>query len=88
MRVLIVKDHPHTSAVLVEALMFDGYDVGVATTYEEGRQLLLPGTWDVVVSDMRLPGGSGTELAAMAREMGVQCLVVAGHPEDFQPLEA
>jgi CheY-like chemotaxis protein len=60
--VLIVEDSP-TQALQLACILEDaGFDVEIATDAECGFDRLAGGAFDVVLSDLRLPGGSGFDL--------------------------
>jgi DNA-binding NtrC family response regulator len=60
---LIVEDQPTTSWALAEGLSDDGYTVDTFGTAEEAMEWLKSGRSDLVISDLRLPGMSGLDLA-------------------------
>lgn len=62
-RVLLVDDHPVVLDGLAAGLKQSDIEVaGSATTLAQARELLAGGNIDVVLVDIRLPDGSGTEL--------------------------
>ncbi len=61
-RVLLIDDEVNTLRVFTNTLMREGFDVHSARSGEEALQLLEEGTYDVVVSDIKLPGISGDRL--------------------------
>jgi PAS domain S-box-containing protein len=68
-RVLIVEDDHDSCEMLALFLSMQGYDVVTASTVRSGVRRLLDREWDVVVSDIGLPDGSGLEIARRARGM-------------------
>ncbi|HEY3998145.1 MAG TPA: response regulator, partial [Candidatus Xenobia bacterium] len=74
-RILIVDDSPTQAQSL--AMLLDGHDVGMASGGEEARARLREGHWDLVVSDVVMPGESGYDLCrAIKREWHVPVLVL------------
>ena len=67
MRVLIVEDDPELAGLLRDGLREHRIDPTVATGVAEGREQALVGNYDVLIMDVRLPGGSGFELCAELR---------------------
>ncbi|HEX8203719.1 MAG TPA: ATP-binding protein [Isosphaeraceae bacterium] len=61
-RVLIVEDSPTQAQQLAFILEEAGFDVEIATDAERGFDRVGAGGFDVVLSDLRLPGGSGFDL--------------------------
>ena len=62
LRVLLVDDHEDTNRMLTLLLKRRGYEVRAATSIAEAVAASEGGTWDVLVSDMNLPDGSGVNL--------------------------
>src|SRR5438046_5314054 len=71
MRVLIVEDDPELSSLLRDGLRAQRIDATLAATWAEGCERAAGGSFDVMVLDVRLPGGSGLELCAKLRRGGV-----------------
>ena len=61
-RVLVVEDEPSLAAVMREALEEDGHRVVVAREGSEALALAAAGRFDLVVSDLKMPGMSGERL--------------------------
>jgi DNA-binding response OmpR family regulator len=78
-RVMIVEDHSAFAQALELVLgQVDGTEVALARTLEEGRALIRDsGPFDVVVLDLTLPDGEGTDLIAELRQRRPEPLVVA-----------
>ena len=71
-RVLIVEDNDELRSVLVEALQGDGADVWDACNGAEAERILFDheGSFDVVVTDIRMPGRTGLDLLQGLRARG------------------
>jgi EAL domain-containing protein (putative c-di-GMP-specific phosphodiesterase class I)/CheY-like chemotaxis protein len=80
-RVLFVDDEPHVLAGLRRALSDESYRIETATSADEALQKLLRSSFDVVVSDERMPGMPGSELLTLvAREFPtVGRILLTGH---------
>ncbi len=76
MRVLIVEDDPELAALLRDGLREHRIDPTLAANFAEGRAQALVGNYDVVVLDVRLPGGSGYDLCADLRRRNVSVPVL------------
>jgi CheY-like chemotaxis protein len=64
-RVLIVEDHKDNLGLLAQCLEFRGIVVGQALNGSQALQRLECESFDVVVSDVRMPGLNGFELARL-----------------------
>lgn len=78
MRVLIVEDDPALASLLRDGLREHRIDPTVANGFAEGREQALIGDYDVVLLDVRLPGGTGFDLCAelRRRQVGVPVLML------------
>ena len=81
-RVLIVDDEKSIRLTLRAFLEADGYEVEVAPDATLALAMLEESVFDVVVSDIILPGVSGVELLSQIRErdMLVQVIMMTGDP--------
>src|SRR2546427_11457623 len=70
MRVLIVEDDPNLAGLLRDGLRAQRIDPTLAATYAEGRDRVQGGSFDVIILDVRLPGGTGLELCGELRRGG------------------
>jgi CheY-like chemotaxis protein len=81
--ILLVEDNPTARAALGDILELLGYAVLEAPDGLRALEILAqrPGTVDLVLSDLVLPGMSGVELAQAARALrpGLPLLVVTGY---------
>ena len=69
MRVLVVEDDPLIREFVVEALREEGFDVVHAADAEEALEWCRRQFADVLVTDVRLPGGvDGWQIAERCRE--------------------
>src|SRR5437016_2476144 len=71
MRVLIVEDYPELAGLLRDGLCAHRIDPTLAATFDEGRERAHGGSFDVIILDVRLPGGTGFELCGELRRRGV-----------------
>jgi CheY-like chemotaxis protein len=67
LHILVVEDSADANLVLCEALGYLGHSVQGVTSGEEALQLLASHPFDILLTDIRLPGMPGTELAKQAR---------------------
>jgi two-component system copper resistance phosphate regulon response regulator CusR len=66
-RVLIVEDDPELAGLLRDGLREHRIDPTLAMTFADGRAQAAAGDYDVLVLDVRLPGGTGFELCRELR---------------------
>lgn len=66
-RILVVDDE-EGNVVVLEDLLMDDYEVDTAMSAEEALQHLETKEYDMVLSDQRMPGITGTELLAAVHE--------------------
>jgi putative nucleotidyltransferase with HDIG domain len=67
-RILIVDDELAVREVMYEGLRMAGYDCTTASNAAEALQRLEDERFALVLSDIEMPGGSGTELLRVIRE--------------------
>jgi two-component system copper resistance phosphate regulon response regulator CusR len=75
-RVLIVEDDPELAGLLRDGLREHRIDPTLAATFADGQALALAGDYDVVILDVRLPGGNGFELCVELRRRKVSTPVL------------
>jgi DNA-binding response OmpR family regulator len=90
--ILIVEDEASTSWALAEGLSDDGFTIDTFRTAEEAWSWLQQGRSDLIISDLRLPGMSGLELARKLRRgrhaQPVIIVTAYGSPEAVRELLA
>lgn len=69
-RILIVDDEATIRASLVESLSRDGYDITAAQSGEEALAKTHGQKFDLVITDLKLPGVSGIEILQALRNQG------------------
>lgn len=80
LRVLLVEDHDDTRHVLYRLLTRWNHTVTAASTLAEARQALKEETFDLLLSDIGLPDGSGFEVIAALRERsGIPAVAMSGY---------
>lgn len=77
MRILIVEDHDDTRDALERFLSRCGYGVAVAADLRSALNLLQAQPFDVVVTDIALPDGTGYTLVSEARRRGINITAIA-----------
>jgi len=67
LRLLLVEDHEPTLQVLIRLLAKAGHQIVTARNIAEGRAAAVSATFDLVISDLGLPDGTGIELMSDLR---------------------
>ncbi|PYQ12016.1 MAG: Fis family transcriptional regulator [Acidobacteria bacterium] len=75
-RILIVDDEKGMRDLLSIMLKNEGYKVDAAESATRARDLISRGTYDLVISDIAMPDGSGVDVLRTAREIQPDCIVI------------
>lgn len=70
MRILLVEDDKDLAAVLTAGFREQHIEVVAAETFHEGSRRAALGQYAVIILDVMIPGGSGTDLCRRLRERG------------------
>jgi CheY-like chemotaxis protein len=80
LRILLVEDHEPTAAVLSRLLRRSGHTVEHAPTLADARRLAGSANFDLVMSDLGLPDGTGLELMEELRATyGLSGIALSGY---------
>lgn len=82
MKILVADDDPVIRKLLEKRLQNAGFDVKVATDGAEAARLLDATAFDVVITDLVMPGRiGGIELLKLAKEkrVDIEVIVITGH---------
>lgn len=87
LRILVVEDEVLIRMTLTETLDSMGHQTLEAGTLRQALQHVEAGGFDVVITDLGLPDGSGAELIGelRARHPGVVIVVATGHAGSLEP---
>src|SRR6266571_8505564 len=82
MRVLVVDDNTSLLRFLVSAFTANGCNVAQASAAEQAIELLSGEAFDLVVSDIKMPGLSGLDLlrAVKGKQPGTPVVLITGVP--------
>lgn len=75
-KILIVDDEVLMRNFLVEALKRKGFEVNSVENGEKALQIIQEHSFDMVVTDMKMPGMTGLELLKKIKEISPQTLVI------------
>lgn len=89
-RILIVEDDEAMQEALVESLEDEDFEAVGAGTGKEAVRIAEGDQFDLVVSDIRLPGLSGIETirALKQNHPGLKCIVITGYASADTPVQA
>lgn len=76
--ILVIEDNKHTLQALKTLLQRRGYLVETAETLAEARERLLASTYDLVISDLGLPDGSGLSVIECIKDQKTRAIAVSG----------
>lgn len=87
---LLVDDEPGILSALRRMLRQEGYRILIANNALEGLELLAREAVQVVISDQRMPGLSGSEFLARVKDMHPDCLriILSGQADMASVLDA
>jgi DNA-binding NtrC family response regulator len=88
--ILIIDDEPLMRLSITDALKAVGYEVRAAASGHEGMALLNKESFDVVITDLRLPGADGLTLlqACKQRSPRTEVIVITAHGSVDSAVEA
>ncbi len=89
-RILVVDDEAAVRDSLKMTLEYDGYDVTLAATGEEGVKLIEREAPDLVFLDVKMPGMDGLEVLQKVRHLAevTPIVVISGHGDISTAVEA
>lgn len=84
-RILLVDDDPDVRPLLEHVISSEGHQVTAAESIKVARLLMAKQPFDLLITDVNLPDGSGLTLADEAIAAGVKTLVLTGHGLKLKP---
>ncbi|MGV3663303.1 MAG: PAS domain-containing protein [Prosthecobacter sp.] len=80
LRLLVVEDHEHTLDILSRLLRRAGHAVVTASTVAAAKELAATHTFDLVISDIGLPDGTGNDLMeSLHAQHGLRGIALTGY---------
>jgi DNA-binding NtrC family response regulator len=88
-RILVVEDFDGLRDLMTQVLTTEGYHVVAVGTVSQAVSLCTSEHFDLLLTDYRLAGGNGTEIArqAVAHNPDIRVLLVSGSRESALDLE-
>jgi len=85
LRLLVVEDNPDARYLVCETLRALGHEVEAAASGEDALPLLASQAFDVLFTDVSLPGMSGVELARQSRQTrpDLELLFASGYGDEL-----
>ncbi len=79
--ILIIDDEPLMRVSMVDALTADGYEVQEASTGSEGLEWIQTSEFNLVITDLRLPGADGLQIVSTCKEQwpNTEVIVITAH---------
>ena len=80
-KILLVEDHVDTAKAMARLLNLSGYQVETATTYRDAVALCAQKQFDLLISDVGLPDGTGYDLMRemLEKECATKGIAVSGY---------
>jgi DNA-binding NtrC family response regulator len=88
--ILLIDDEPLIRLSMTDALKAVGYEVQAAANGHEGLALLNQAVFDIVITDLRLPGADGLELLQVCKQRSprTEVIVITAHGSVETAVEA
>jgi len=88
--ILIVDDSPTSSSKLTEILEAQGYLVAVAASAEDALPLFTTQEFDLVITELMLPGMSGLNMLKLLKERRPDCdvVIISSNASSFNTLKS
>jgi two-component system response regulator HydG len=89
-KALVIDNDPAHAEAMAESLRSIGFDCTVATSGQEGAAMLDVATFEIVVSDLKMPEIGGLEILAKCKEVqpDAEVILVTGHGTIESAVEA
>jgi DNA-binding NtrC family response regulator len=89
-KILVVDDEEHLRVALTDLLRLWGFEPVAAENYEEALDRLNDSDIEIILTDVKLPDGSGIELVKTVRDRGLTMpvIILTGHGSIEDAVEA
>jgi CheY-like chemotaxis protein len=83
LRILVVEDHGDTRRTLSRLLSYFGHEISTADSKQSALQMIASKKFDVLLSDIALPDGSGYDVISQAKQkQAVKGVALTGFDRD------
>ncbi|MDM7914963.1 MAG: response regulator [Candidatus Eisenbacteria bacterium] len=84
LKILLVEDHEDTVWAMERLLGLQGHEVQTASSVAAGVEIAHRERFDLLISDLGLPDGSGLDLMARIRDLGIRlpAIALSGHGQE------
>jgi DNA-binding NtrC family response regulator len=86
-RILLIEDDEDVRRLVEDLLVDEGYETDPTDTVAAALAMLTSRSYDLVLTDGRLPDGTGLTIAERATEQGIKVLIFTGFADQFPPDE-
>jgi len=88
-QILVVEDESYALAALVEILEAEGHNVTPCTSSKEALIALERGKYNILLTDIVMPNGNGTEIArlACASQPSIKVVLMSGYVPETEALQ-
>lgn len=75
-KILVVEDEPNMQIGLKDNLEFEQFDVTIAKDGQEGLDIILSSSFDLIILDVMMPKMSGFDVCKAARKNGISTPII------------
>lgn len=86
-RILLVEDDANLLLLMEHVLRSEEHEVDLASTVQEAHSRLAQRRYDLVLTDGKLPDGTGMQVGDMASAAGMKTLVITGFAFQLPSME-
>jgi len=75
----LVEDDEAVRLMIEHVLLHEGHEVHATGTMTDAMNLIRCGRYDLVISDVKLPDGTGIDVADAATDKDIKTIVISGY---------
>ena len=84
-RILLIEDDEDVRVLVEDSLLEEGYEVDATETVAGALSRLGEQSYDLVLTDGRLPDGNELTIASEATQRGMKVMIFTGYASEFPP---